>query len=214
MGNLLAKWKSRTRVTLFSLGIMISVTAWLVDKTPLFPGILQLIAPDYTAVRDAFEILDRDEKAILPLGHQGSAILLRWWEPPLPTEITGYISGIGRSSGAYNLKTGLYFYELRLMTQDNVHFLKDFTWKDIRAKERMKGGLDGSLLWWSLGLFILGQLLTISMFWWENIEDTPPSSIQPKELANKYTVQSDNSVLPINSRDIMKENQKVDPQVK
>lgn len=170
--------KRWTRVVLFSLGILISVSAWFIEKAPFFPAILGVVAPDYVAVHDAFQILDQGEKAVLPLNHPGSDILLRWWDPQPTEEIKGRLSGIGRSTGVFNIITGVHHYELGLLTQDNAFMLKDFIWEDTQAKRRMQETLDKRLVRWSFGIFLFGLLLAISMFVWERRAKSPQHSTE------------------------------------
>jgi len=155
--------------TLFALGILISLTAWFVDRAQSFPRILHLIAPDYVALHDAFQILDQGEKAILPIDHPGAALLLRSWEPAPAKELHGRISAIGRSTGVFNIITGVHHYELRLLTQNNEMMLKDHIWKDTQAKELMQRTLDSSLVGWSFGILLFGMLLTIAGFAWDRL---------------------------------------------
>ena len=150
------------RDALFTLGVLISISVWFIDRAASFRPILTVIAPDYVEVRDAFDILDQGEKATLPLDHPGAAILLRWWEPAPPQQLISQVSAIGRSTGVFNIITGVHHYELRLLTQENAMVLKDFIWKDHRAKQLMQQTLDDSLVGWSFTLLLLGLVLTVA----------------------------------------------------
>lgn len=185
MSSLSSQTKKWIRDALFALGVLISVAAWFVDRAASFRSILTLVAPNYVAVHDAFEVLDQGEKATLSLSHPGAAVLLRWWKPTPPQEVVSRVSAIGRSTGVFNIITGVHHYELRLLTQDNSMMLKDFIWADRPAKELMQQSLDRSLVGWSFAVLLLGLFLTVTMFVWERLEDSSGTSSKPDEKADQ-----------------------------
>ncbi|MGH8064185.1 MAG: hypothetical protein ACRERE_02885, partial [Candidatus Entotheonellia bacterium] len=115
----------------------------------------------------ALTILGEGEKAMVPINHPGAQILLRWWKPSIPDTLVPDISGICRSTGVFNITTGVHRYELRLCTHNNSRFLENFVWDSNDPKERLQKTLDATTLRWS-GLFLVfGLGLSVSTMLWE-----------------------------------------------
>lgn len=153
---------------MFFLGIGIAIVAWFLENATTFPWILWHVAPDYVAVRDLLEILDKGEKEVISIDDPGAQVLLSWWEPHPPAKILSRLSGIGRSTGGLDLPNAKQFYEVRLLADNNTNMLSgEFMWKDIDIRARMKKSIDDSTVRWSAILFLLGLLLSVGMTLWE-----------------------------------------------
>ena len=157
----------RIRLILIFVGFIIMICGWYLDHAPFFPSLLKFVASDYVSVKEAFEILDTGEKAIVQPNHPGVKILLKWWKPtPLERDIKR-LSGIGRSTGVFNIITGKHHYELRLLTQENKMMLAEFIWKDAEAKKLMNDKLNKGVILWSSAMFWGGLVLSTFLVIWE-----------------------------------------------
>jgi len=155
------------RLILALIGLVIAIIGWYFDRALAFPSLLKLIAPDYISVKQAFDILDSGEKAIIPINHPGSRILMNWWKPKPKEQDIAKISGIGRSTGIFNIITGKHRYELRLLTQENKTMPAGYIWNDVEAKKLMQDILDKSVLKWSGWMFWGGLMLSAILIIWE-----------------------------------------------
>jgi hypothetical protein len=161
------------RRCLFWSGLVIAAAAWFVDKAQYYPPLLRALAPDYVAVQGAFKVLDEDEKAVLSLDNPGAHVLLKWWKPQPSREIIEIASGIGRSTGIYNVISGIHRYELRLLTNNNSEMLKDYIWTDVDAKKQMQDRLDRETTNWGLSVLVIGLILTAASYYWDHRTDWP-----------------------------------------
>ena len=162
------KWIKRIRIALFFIGIAIAIASWFLDKATTFPWILRRVAPEYVAVQDVIEILDKGEKEVVSIDHPGAQVLLSWWEPHPPVKVFSRLSGIGRSTGVLDLPNAKQFYQVRLLADNNINMLSsEFVWKDIDIRARMEKCLNNSMIRWSASLFGLGLLLSVGMTLWE-----------------------------------------------
>jgi hypothetical protein len=165
-------WK-RIRLTLTFIGFLTVILGWYLDRAPFFPRLLKLIAPDYVSVKQAIDILDSGEKVVLPPEHPGAKILLKWWKPKPNEQDIKSLSGIGRSTGIFNIITGKHRYELRLLTQENKMMLANYIWDDTEAKKLMEAELNKGIIKWS-GCMIWGGLIlsSVLVIWEYNTKTT------------------------------------------
>jgi hypothetical protein len=161
------RWLRALRVAVFALGNVIAVGGWLIDRSEAFPWLTRVIAPKYAAVKRSLDRLDVGEAATLDLRDPGARVLLEWWQPAPPVEAVSLATGIGRSTGIFNVRTGKHRYELRLLTDRNTKVMLDYVWNDLEAKERMRELFDTSTTRWSGTLLVGGLLLAGIAFAWE-----------------------------------------------
>jgi len=157
----------RIRLGLIFVGFVVAILGWYLDHAPSFPWLLEFITPDYVSVKEAIDILDTGEKAVVSPAHSGAKVLLKWWKPTPLAQDTKKISGLGRSTGVLNIINGKHHYELRLLTQENKMMLANYIWNDTEARKLMNDELNKSIIKWSGSMFWGGLILSALLVIWE-----------------------------------------------
>lgn len=166
---------------MFLIGVLIATFAWFLDNALELKPVLNFFAPKYILVKDALDQLDSSETSKIPIGLEGSQILLKWWKPQPTRDLLNSVTFIGRSTGIFNIITGRHRYELRLLTGSNgsMYLGPPYVWVDYEAKELMQNELTSGLLKWKAWVFFIGILISVISGGWEffkrDTEQRPPA---------------------------------------
>ena len=166
---------------LFCGGILITVFAWFLDNTVQFPLILRAFAHDYFTAATVLDELDVRKEAKVSVNRDGTHVLLNRWEPTIPAEIRESVTYIGRSTGIFNLETGIHMYELRLLTgKDGSQMFGHYIWNSADARESLERDLSSGLFRWQGFIFWSGIVLTATGFFWELHKEGKQARISPE----------------------------------
>jgi len=149
------------------MGILIIISGFLIDNTTQIPFVMRIVSPTYVKVNEVFEILDDNEKALVPISREGSMILLDWWKPQVSNELLRQLSFISRSTMKLEVPTGISSYDLRLAIGDKGEkYASQYIWNSNDAKQRLKEELDDSIFKWKVYIFSVGILITLLSGLW------------------------------------------------
>lgn len=153
----------KIRFAFFIFGLLLFITSWFLDNTLKFPFLLKVISPNYSSVKEVFDVLDDDRFGHVPITHKGCQILLKWWEPKPPDEIIKNAKFISRGQIIIDAFTGKQnFYELYLSMENPKYYYKNYVWwNDLKAKKLMIESLDyWRYEYFSIGVFVISLLIT------------------------------------------------------
>lgn len=171
--------RRQVKIGLFALGILITVFAWFLDNLAELTPVLEIFGSDYLSASKVLDELDQGDTGRVPVESDGVQVLLDRWTPPVLPETRRQVTFIGRSTGIFNINSGIHRYELRLLAdEDGTQFFREYIWNSADARTALQVDFSSGLFKWKGILFFCGVILSTVAGIWEFRDETKSAEKQ------------------------------------